>query len=572
LVLLGTLLRFGVQLRTRAIALKRRAGLEYLIASLSMRFIPSQSEGVENDIVRALAELGRYIGADRAYVLFSDRSRRQYLWSQPGTPTAQDWPNRALVLSRDMPRTTYGGIHVRRVDFLPDGSVKNDLVAAGLASWACVVRHNVDGKADLLGFDALHPARTSWRNDLGLLRMAFEAIASAVGREQLEMDRNRLQEHLQRTRRLETIGALASGIAHNFNNIAGAIIGYTELIETETRPVERAARNLAAIRRAAERASDLVDQILAYGKRRTTPPQLVDLRTLFIEAADLVHASFPSAIGLVVRQAPDTVIVTGEPAQIQQVIINLCNNAAQAMPDGGSVQLTLETSNIDQGRALSHGALSVGRYARITVGDAGHGIDANVMEHLFEPFFTGRSGGNGLGLATVREIVDDHCGAIDVCTSPGKGTRIDVWLPCSIDILSWSSGPHDHDDMIFGRGEAVLLVHSDPVQLLKDEEMIAALGYEPVGFSNTVEALAACREDPARFHASIVSQCPTEREALDIAASLHAIDPLLPIVLALASSEEFLPAVLADVGVSEILRRPLTSSNTAVALKSIDRQ
>src|SRR5215467_7090743 len=174
---------------------------------------------------------------------------------------------------------------------------------------------------------------------------------------------------------METVGALASGIAHNFNNIVGAILGYTEMAEAQQASDSQLARNLGEIRRAGERARDLVDQILAFGARRDVRRTPVSVKGLVAETSSLLQASLPSRIELVIHEVPDAAVVSGELGQLQQVILNLCSNAAQAMEQVGCVEIETVLREITGAQSLTHGDLAPGRHVRIAVSDTGCGID-----------------------------------------------------------------------------------------------------------------------------------------------------------------------------------------------------
>jgi signal transduction histidine kinase len=154
------------------------------------------------------------------------------------------------------------------------------------------------------------------------------------------------------------------------------------------------------------------------------------MKALVAETSSLLHVSFPSRIELAMREVPEAAVISGQPGQLQQVILNLCNNAAQAMDQAGRVEIETDVHQITGLRSFSHGdILRPGRYVRVAVSDAGRGIDEITLEHIFEPFFTTRLAGNGLGLATVRGIVREHGGAINVRSALGVGSRFEVWLP-----------------------------------------------------------------------------------------------------------------------------------------------
>jgi CheY-like chemotaxis protein len=216
---------------------------------------------------------------------------------------------------------------------------------------------------------------------------------------------------------------------------------------------------------------------------------------------------------------------------------------------------------------LSHGELAPGRYVWLAVDDTGPGFDEAVARRLFEPFFTTRVAGTGLGLATVREIVRDHDGAINVQSQPGQGSHFEVWLPPAAADGSMDVGPA----VPLGRGETVLVVESEREQRLSDEEMLAALGYEPVGFERPADAIAACRSAPERFDVLLVSHALQSSGGFDWARALHQATPRQPIVLATASADVGIEA-LTETGIVEVLRRPLASAELAAALARCLRQ
>jgi signal transduction histidine kinase len=563
LLLLGVLVHLGLRLRARALTLQRRAALEHVIADISTRLIDAQPRELETHIDRALAELAEHVGADRAYLAFC-RLTQMHRWCSEGTSFPPGWPDRVATLVARLGETPEAIIYIPNVDRLLPGADKDALVAAGLRGWVCVSNISRDGSTAILGFDILQPGINTQSAELGLLRMALDAVANAVLREHLEQERARLEANLQQARRMETIGALASGVAHNFNNIVGAILGYTEMAEGELASDSRPARNLSEIRRAGERARDLVEQILAFARRRDVRRRQVSLKGLIAETTSLLRASLPAQINLIIREAPEAAVVSAQPGQLQQVILNLCNNSAQAMDQVGRIEIETETHQIAAARSLTHGDLAPGRYVRIAVSDGGRGMDEMTLEHLFEPFFTTRLAGNGLGLATVREIVREHGGAINVWSSLGTGSRFEVWLPC---IAASAAAQRDKAPTLrLGRGETVLVIDDASERLLADEEMLAALGYEPVGFTRADAALAACRATPKRFDALLVGHLASAASALDLAVALHELAPDVPILLATASAAESGAEALLAAGIFEIVHRPLISAELASAL------
>jgi signal transduction histidine kinase/CheY-like chemotaxis protein len=563
LVLLLLLINLGLQLKHRMLALRRRVLLEHAIATLSMAFIDAESDESRHRIEQALAELAYWGGADRAYLIASAAPPRVYLWSRDDGNWPSDWPGGARTLATRMGAEAEGLIHVPSVSNLPNGSDREALARAGLDGWICIVAKGLVENGVFLGFDSLRRPMTWPAGELGLLRMAVDAVGNAAGRARLEREQARLEASLQQARRMETVGALTSGIAHNFANIIGAILGHTEMQEAEVAAGSRLAHHVDGVRHAALRARDLIDQIMTYGRRRELPTRQVCLRSLMAETKLLLSASLPDGARLDVGVIPETALVYGDLVQLQQVIINLCNNAVQAMDGRGAVELAIDLEMVAEPLVLSHGHVSVGRYARITVKDSGRGMDTATLEHLFEPFFTTRTNGNGLGLATVREIVSAHGGGINVTSLVGEGSSFEIWLP---HVAGAEASTAQFRLMpVRGEGETILLIGDDRAGLLHDEEIVAAIGYEPVGFVELEQALTACQRMPQRFDAVLISHRMPSLAALAFIRKIHTVAPALPITLA-AVMNEVDANVLAHSGVSELVARPLISIELAAAL------
>jgi signal transduction histidine kinase len=577
LLLLALLIHLGMQLRARARAQRRRAAFEHVLAGISMRFVNAPAQDVGTQIQLALVEMAECVGADRAYFMSSGASTEIRTWCRPGLSVAPDWSDQVLALRARFAPKSGGVIHIPDASRLPPGADRDAFVAAGLQGWACVSATGADDVGMVLGFDALRrTCRITRAGELGLLPTALDTIANAIRRQSLERERGRLEARLHQARRMETVGALASGIAHNFNNIVGAIVGYAEMAEAYVAADSRPARNLGEIRHAADRARDLVDQILAFGRRREIGRVPMSVKALVDEAASLLRASLPSAIELVVGAVPESAIVSGEPGQLQQVLLNLCNNAAQAVDEVGRIEIESELQVVARRRSSGPGELAPGRYVRIAVSDAGSGMDDATIARIFEPFFTTRASGNGLGLATVREIVREHDGVMKVWSALDVGSRFEVWLPC-IEAPASSMKPSMKPSLASslgqetprlpprGRGETVMVVDDESERLLRDEEILAALGYEPVGFLRASDAIAACRAAPGRFDAMVVGHLASSATALAVATALHGVAPA-PILLATGSAGAFGAETLMEAGIFEIVRRPLNIAEIAASL------
>jgi C4-dicarboxylate-specific signal transduction histidine kinase len=281
LLLLGALVYLGLQLRARAIALRRRAAFEHVIAGISMRFINVQPQNIDAEIERALADMAGCIGSDRAYFMLGGAAPRLHVWCRTGMSFPPGWPERAPALAARFGPALDGIVHLPRVDRMSTGENKDACIAVGLGGWACVTLVDEDGPGVTLGFDSIgRPCSIAAPDELSLLRMALDTIVHAVARHSIEKEQARLELRLQQARRMETIGTFTSGIAHNFNNILGGILGHTEMVEEQLSSDARPRRNLDAIHRGAERARELIDQILTFGRRNEGRRERICIKAL----------------------------------------------------------------------------------------------------------------------------------------------------------------------------------------------------------------------------------------------------------------------------------------------------
>jgi two-component system, cell cycle sensor histidine kinase and response regulator CckA len=244
-------------------------------------------------------------------------------------------------------------------------------------------------------------------------------------------ERLRLEEQLLQARKLEVIGRLAGGIAHDFNNFLSPVLAYAEIILKDYEESGRNSDDVQQIIRAADRARDLVGQLLAFSRKQMLRTRIIDLNHSIVSAEKLVRRLIGEDIMISMRLSPSLGFIKADPSQIEQIILNLALNARDAMPQGGT--LTIETANafLDTSFASLHGNLPEGQYVQLTVKDTGTGMDSDVLSRIFEPFYTTKEQGKGtgLGLATVYGIIRQHGGAITVESRPGLGSHFTMYLP-----------------------------------------------------------------------------------------------------------------------------------------------
>lgn len=395
----------------------------------------------------------------------------------------------------------------------------------------------------------------------------FVGSASDItDRKRAESERETLQARLRQAQKLEAMGTLAGGIAHDFNNILGAILGYGELAQRASGEGSRVRSYLDHVMHAGGRAKALVERILAFSRTDLAEREPVHVQSVVSETLELLAASLPPGVRLERRLWLGDAAVIGDATQLHQVVMNLCANAIHAMSDGGVLGVSLERAKVAFSRAVSHGALPAGPYVRLMVSDTGTGISPSVLERIFDPFFTTKvvGEGTGLGLPLVHGIVGDLGGAIDIQTQPGEGTTFAIWLPLAGETMR--PLPKAARQAPLGNGETVMIVDDEPALVALAEEMLAELGYEPVGFGSSSAALQAFRADPQRFDLVLTDEAMPELTGTALAREIRSVDAETPVVLMSGFGGAPLAARAADAGVNEVLRKPLHSRDIADSL------
>ena len=325
-----------VRLRANARTLKARSDFEHLIAGISAQLIDTPLDRTSHGVRQGLEQLGRHTGVDRVYVILhgadgaTDAGSRS--WSRDGIDASAGWPDGALAIGSSWNFTGYerhGCIDVPSVQALPCGEERARLAERGIRSWLGVPVWYAGNRVGLLGFDAVRAEKRWADDDILLLRTIGEIFASALGRAQAEQEKQTLEMRLRHAQRIEALGTLAGGIAHDFNNILAAILGYAEMALGRLRRGSREWQHVQEVRKAGERAREVVDRILAFSRRTEQRHRPVRMRPLLEETASLLSASLPPTVALRMRLPDDDPIVLGEPSRLQQVVMNLCTNAAQ---------------------------------------------------------------------------------------------------------------------------------------------------------------------------------------------------------------------------------------------------
>lgn len=376
----------------------------------------------------------------------------------------------------------------------------------------------------------------------------------------------RLDDQLQRARRLEALGTLAGGVAHDFNNILAAVLGWSERAREAVAEGSPIARHLDHVLQAGRRGKALVERVLSFTRSGTRVRQPFRVQPVIEEVLDLLGASVPAQVP--VRRelgAPDAVAL-GDSTALFEATMNLCNNALQAMPGGGELCITLAQATVSEPRALWQGLLAPGPWLRLSVADTGTGIAAEALPHLFEPFFTtkGPQRGTGLGLAVVHGVVSDMGGAIDVHTRPGQGACFELYLPLAPQAVAMEAGDDSHVPR--GQGQVVMVVDDEPALVELLEEQLAELGYEPRGFSDAQEALRVFTARPGEFDLLVSDQAMPRLTGVELAQRLLQLRPELPVLIATGFGGPDFEARAESAGALQVVHKPLERAELARAL------
>jgi signal transduction histidine kinase/CheY-like chemotaxis protein len=378
-------------------------------------------------------------------------------------------------------------------------------------------------------------------------------------RKQAEEARLRLEAQLTQAHKMEAIGTLAGGIAHDFNNILGAIIGNVELATQDVGVAHPAMGSLNEIHKAAQRAKGLVQQILAFTRQQAVERRVVALRPLVEEAAKLLRATLPASAELNVRCAEDVPNVLADPVQIEQILLNLVTNAWHALEGRpGAIAIDLRACSVGSGSTGARPGMKAGSYARISISDTGHGMDEATLQRIFDPFFTTKAPGlgTGLGLSVVHSIVSGCSGAIEVASTPGRGTTFDLYFPAVTSKME--PARPKQAGLLRGEGQHILYLDDEEALVLLSTRLFERLGYRVSGYTKAPDALTAFRAAPDSFDIAVTDYNMPGASGLDVARDLLAVRADLPVVLASGYITDELQAHAQKIGVRHLLYKPNT--------------
>ncbi|MEJ5360285.1 MAG: PAS domain S-box protein [Desulfobacterales bacterium] len=382
-------------------------------------------------------------------------------------------------------------------------------------------------------------------------------------------EQKKLERGLVQAQKMEAIGTLAGGIAHDFNNILGVIVGNAELMAFDPGIPPAARGQLEQILAASRRAKNLVRQILAFSRHSREEKLLINLKPIVKETLEFLRSSAKPAVRLEHFVAPDAGAVFADPTQMQQVVMNLCTNAVQALPEeGGLLRLELGNAELSAADLAGEAGAAPGRYVVLTVTDTGCGMSPELMGRIFEPFFTtkGPERGTGLGLAVVHGIVHAHGGFIKVFSEPGRGSTFKVFLPRA---EGEAEADAEARRPLPTGTESILLVDDEAPLADLGRKLLEGLGYRVEVRTAPLEALAVFRAAPSRWDLVITDLAMPQMNGLRLARELLLVRPGVPVILCTGFGEPEEEQKARAFGIRAVLHKPLLRRELAEAVRRV---
>lgn len=387
-------------------------------------------------------------------------------------------------------------------------------------------------------------------------------------RELAQQERSRLESELLRAQKMEAIGQLAGGVAHDFNNMLGVIVGYSEMILEQVDSSQQFHAELEEILKASRRSADLTRQLLTFARKQTVEPQVLDLNKTIAGMFNMLRRLIGENIDLIWIPGSDLWPINMDPSQIDQILTNLCVNARDAIAGVG--KLTVETKNgiFDKEYCATHAGFLPGEYATIAVSDTGSGMDEETLAHIFEPFYTTKDvgEGTGLGLATVYGAVKQNNGFINLASEPGHGTTFTICIPRHVETTTEARPAVSTEPVVHG-DEIVLLVEDEPTLLQMSKSMLERLGYTVLAAGAPSEGIRLASEYPGQIHLLATDVIMPEMNGRELSARLLASRPEMKCLFMSGYTADIIAnqGVLIE-GVS-FLRKPFSKNELAAKVR-----
>lgn len=359
-----------------------------------------------------------------------------------------------------------------------------------------------------------------------------QAIQVVLARQKLEQDlshqdleREKLEHQLRQAQKMEAVGRLAGGIAHDFNNILQGMFGFIEFAQNGLDPADKRFRYIEEVRKGAERAATLIKQLLAFSRHQVMDLKNLDIGQLVDDLLKIIRRTIGENIELVFTNNAVGAVASIDQGQFEQVLMNLCINARDAMPQGGKLDISTSLVQIDEEYIATHSWADPGRYLQLSVRDNGEGIDAAIIARVFDPFYTTKEvgKGSGLGLATVYGIVKQHNGIIDIDSKPGEGTTVDIYLPFQ-DLEAVAPGA-EPEGLVTDGSETILVAEDEDMVLRMVQHVLSKAGYEVLTAVDGEEACTLFQERAADISLALLDVVMPKMSGQKVSEKIKELKP-----------------------------------------------
>lgn len=550
----------------------RQAAILSAVAFAAERFL--KASDWRSCIDEVLAKLGEATGVSRVYIFenisLPDGSicaSHTCEWAAEGiapqlsNPDLQSVPYSLDAIEPLRTPVSKGEALVSLVRDLPDG-LRGFLDPQQILSIAIVPIMTRDSWIGFLGFDDCSEERQWSEVEIDALKAASGILGAAIQRTRDEAHLRHKEEQLRQAQKMEAVGTLAGGIAHDFNNVLQIIWLSSEALRVKLPKDSEMHADVQAIGDAVLRARSLPNQLLAFARRQVVQPRLQELNESVAETVELVRRVIGEDVHLDVVPAASSLLAVVDPVQLQQVVMNLLLNARDALPNGGSVRVVTELRSVSSEQVSRHARIPPGDYAVIMVQDDGTGMDDETLQRLFEPFYTTKARGHGIGLATVYGIVKQSGGHVTVDSAPGEGSRFCLFFPLAGDEIAADAQPME-TDFASGGDETILVVEDE--QALRDAlvERLEDLGYQVYSAFDGASALDVLESREDEVDLLLTDVVMPRMDGATLAAKVRERNPRAKVLYMSGHAFDVLERRGIDPSSLTVLRKPFSAAEMA---------